>query len=101
MSRTMEELEKRLIALEQEFARFRRAHELPANEMPGARLLRCAGESRAELVQNTPSILDQMGITGEPIGHEALMQMWLDLGIKPEDNLLSREIIAMRDEERG
>ncbi len=40
----------------------------------------------------------QMGITAQPIGAEKLQELMLQEGVQPEDNLLSRGIIAMREE---
>jgi len=44
-------------------------------------------------------LFEQMGIEDkEPIGIEALHERMLKSGIRPEDNLLSRGIIEMREE---
>lgn len=40
----------------------------------------------------------QMGITAPPIGAEKLQALMLQEGLRPEDNLLSQGIIAMREE---
>jgi aminopeptidase N len=42
--------------------------------------------------------LKQLGINNVPIGAEKLQEMALEEGIRPEDNLLSSEIIRMREE---
>lgn len=40
----------------------------------------------------------QMGIMAQPMGAERLQTLMLQQGVRPEDNLLSRGIIAMREE---
>lgn len=40
----------------------------------------------------------QLGITAKPIGAVKLQELMLQEGVRPEDNLLSRGIIAMREE---
>jgi hypothetical protein len=40
----------------------------------------------------------QMDITTQPIGAEALQEMMLQEGVRPEENMASRGIIAMREE---
>ena len=99
---TLEDLEKRLAALEQEVASLRQRLEgPPADETPlerGARLWREAKASKAALSALAEKVFAEMGITGEPPGHERLMQMMLEAGVDPNDNAFSREIIAMREE---
>lgn len=42
----------------------------------------------------------EMGIVPDPtVTHQQVREMMLALGIRPEDNLFSRDIIAARDEE--
>jgi hypothetical protein len=41
---------------------------------------------------------EQMGIDVQPIGAEQLQEMMLKEGIRPEDNILSKGIIEMREE---
>jgi hypothetical protein len=102
MPLTLEDLEKRLAALEQEVASLRQRLEgPPADETAlerGHRLWREAKASQAAISAAADKFLAEMGITGEPVGHEQLMRMMLECGVNPEDNVLSREIIAMRDE---
>jgi hypothetical protein len=99
---TLEDLEKRLAALEQEVTRLRALLEPhPEEETPaerGARLIREARASQPAIDAATAKVFAEMGITGEPGGHERLMQMMLESGVNPEDNAFSREIIAMREE---
>lgn len=40
----------------------------------------------------------QIGITAQPMGAERLQTLMLQEGVRPEDNLFSRGIIAMREE---
>ncbi len=94
MTTTIEELEKRMTALESEVNSLRRQLGI-----------RTPGQSRAESESDHEEIkaiwaraLEQMGIRGEPIGAEKLQEMMLAEGIKPEDNLFSRGIIEMREE---
>jgi hypothetical protein len=39
-----------------------------------------------------------MGVRGEPIGAEKVQEMIAACGVRPEDNILSRGIIDMREE---
>ena len=102
MSATLEDLEKRLAKLEEEVASLRqlvarpRFDETPAER--GARMIREAALSQPQMAAAWAKALQEMGITGEPVGAEKLQEMMAACGIKPEDNVLSREIIAMREE---
>lgn len=102
MATTLEELEKRVVQVEQELARLQRLLEKPpADETPaerGARLLREAKASQAAISAAVAKAFEEMGITGEPIGAEKVQEMMLACGIKPEDNEFSRGIIEMREE---
>ena len=64
----------------------------------GARLWREAKASQAALSAQAEKVFAEMGATGEPPGHDRLMQMMLEAGVDPNDNAFSREIIAMREE---
>lgn len=100
MSTTIEALEQRLVAVEQELARLR-TERRPAEESSaerGARLLREAALSQPAISAATAKAFAEMGITGEPVGIEKLQQMMLAAGVDPNDNAFSREIIAMREE---
>lgn len=102
MSTTIEDLEKRVTALEQEVASWRQlfqcraADETPAER--GARLMREAKASQPAISAAVAKAFAEMGITGEPVGPEKLQQMMIECGVRPEDNAASREIIAMREE---
>ncbi len=98
----LEDLEKRLTAVEQELAILREylfgphPDETPAER--GARLLRHARLSQASLSAAWDRALQEMGIRGEPIGAENVQRMIAAEGFKPEDNEFSRGIIEMREE---
>jgi len=102
MATTLEDVEKRLATLEEEVATLRKlivrpqVEETPAER--GARLLREGEANQAALSAAVAKAFDEMGIVGEPVGIERLREMMAACGIKPEDNLFSREIIAMREE---
>jgi hypothetical protein len=102
MATTLEDLEKRLTALEQEVTSLRQLVERrPIDETPaerGARLLREGKRSQAALAAGWAKAMEQMGIRGEPVGAERLQEMMLASGIKPEENAFSRGIIEMREE---
>jgi hypothetical protein len=40
----------------------------------------------------------ELGVRGQPIGAQKLRELLRQKGIRPEDNLFSRGIIAMREE---
>jgi hypothetical protein len=102
MTARVAELEKRVAALEREISSLRQLvqartiEETPAEA--GARMLREAERSQAELEAGWAWAMGQMGIHGEPIGVEALRARMIASGIKPEDNAFSRGIVEMREE---
>jgi hypothetical protein len=102
MSTRVAELEKRVAALEREMGLLRQLLEArPIKETPaqaGARMLREAERSQAELTAGWGRAMEQLGIRGELIGVEKLRERMLAEGIKPEDNILSRGILEMREE---
>lgn len=102
MAVTLEEVEKRLAALEREVAALRQLLERqPVSETPaerGARLLREARANQAGISAAVAKAFAEMGITGTPIGAENVQKMVAACGFKPEDNEFSRGIIAMREE---
>ena len=94
MTTTVAELEKRVAALEREVSYLRQELGIWT---PGE--TRAESErAQAELEAAWARAMEQMGIRGEPIGAEKLQAMMLAEGIKPEDNILSRGIIEMREE---
>jgi hypothetical protein len=64
----------------------------------GARLIREALESHAEVLARWKKLRDSLGIEGQAIGAKNLRQLLLGAGIKPDDNAFSRDIIASREE---
>lgn len=83
MASTLEELEKRVVRLEIELQEIKNSNE---------------GDDK----EAWDELFAELGIQGEPIPAEKLQQMIGDnlrkQGINPEDNIFSREIIAMREE---
>jgi len=101
MATTLEELEKRVVALEQEVAALRGTAEPPPDPKPwwwDIPMLRKARESQAAISAAAAEAFAKMGVTGPPVGHEKLREMMLTGGVDPNDNAFSRELIAMRDE---
>jgi hypothetical protein len=104
MSTTNDDLEKRVVALEQEVKALRglvgglpfTGKETPAER--GAQLFREAERNRGVMAAAWAKVKDRMGIHAEPIGAERLRQMMIDEGIDPNDNSFSRGIIEMREE---
>lgn len=72
--------------------------EQPTEESRGARLIREAAESHAELVATSKKVLEELGIHGEAIDPKVLRERMIAGGINPNDNEFSRGIIAMREE---
>src|SRR5262245_19380947 len=103
MAATLEELEQRVLALEAEVRALRtRLESAPAEETPAQRSERLsrgaqAGKNSEEGV-SLKEVLRQLGITGKPIGAERVQEIMVAEGVKPEDCVLSREILAMREE---
>jgi hypothetical protein len=100
MATTLEELEKRVAALEQEVAVLRGKAEPPKVVRLGDNipLIREARAQQAAISAAVAEAYAKMGITGPPVGHDKLMEMMLASGVDPNDNAASREVIAMRDE---
>jgi len=102
MAATLEELEKRVTALERELAVLRQ--QLPpltgtgrlGDEVP---MIREARAMQPILSAITAKAFAEMGIPdAPPVSIEELRRMMIECGVKPEDNVFSREIIAMREE---
>ena len=94
MASRVAELEKRVAALEREVSYLRQALGIWTPGQTRAESERAHEEIKAIWAR----ALEQMGIRGEPIGAKKLREMMLAEGIKPEDNILSRGIIEMREE---
>jgi hypothetical protein len=105
MAATTEELERRLTALETEVARLQERLASPTNGQPEnawEEMARPSRESQPALTAAWKQMLKDLGIPEmEPIGAEKLREMMLAEGIRPEDNILSSEIIRLRDLTRG
>lgn len=102
MAMTLEELERRMIRIEQDLARLQQQVETPPQvERPtarGAQLLRETQRNQAAISAAITQAFAEMGITGEPIGAEQVQEMMRACGMQPDDNAFSRDIIAMREE---
>jgi hypothetical protein len=102
MATTLEELEKRVLALEQEVVSLRQLLERrpvsagPPDSVPP--MIREARALQPMIDAATEKAWAEMGITAEPVPVEKLRQMMIECGVKPEENSASREIIAMREE---
>jgi hypothetical protein len=102
MATTLEELEKRVTALEQAVADWRGQNPAPPeNETKEERIkrfLRSRSCDQAGLSAAWEKWFADMGITAKPIGAEKLQEMLLAEGLDPNDNSFSRGIIEMREE---
>jgi len=100
MATTLEELEKRVAALEQEVAALRGKAEPPRPARFGDNipLIREARAQQAAISAAVAEAYAKMGITGPPVGPEKLKEMMLASKIDPNDNAFTREILAMREE---
>lgn len=102
MSPTAEELDKRVAVLEQELAQLRAMIQersgAETSAERGARLWREAALSGPALAAAWVKALEEMGIRGEPIGAQKVREIVAGCGVRPEDNVASRGIIAMREE---
>src|SRR5690348_13252293 len=101
---TLEILEQRLAALEQEVTRLKAelrrepAAQPPGDEPRGARLIREAEQGRAAAIAASERVMKDLGIQGQPIGAKKLRELLIAEGWDPNDNSCSRELIAMREE---
>ena len=101
---TLESLEQRIVALEQEVTRLRAELHLTNTpqqlnvESRGARLIRKAEEGQPALVASWEKLKKDLGIQGQPIGAKKLRELLIADGMDPNDNAFSRELIAMREE---
>jgi hypothetical protein len=100
MATTLEELEKRVMALEQEVAVLRGKAGPPERARFGDNIPMIR-EARAQQPAISAAVAEayaKMGITGPPVGPEKLREMMLASGVDPNDNAFTREILAMREE---
>jgi hypothetical protein len=99
---TLKELRKKIDQMENELLEMRRSvdqmiavHEHKPDEDWRSKIQWADTEALREWFEEW---LKQLGINNVPIGAEKLQEMALEEGIRPEDNLLSSEIIRMREE---
>jgi hypothetical protein len=97
LTQRLADLEEEVAALKAELCREKSA-QAPGFEARGARLIREAEESHAEVVAAWEKFLQGLGIHGQPVGIKKLREMMIADGINPDDNAFSQEIIAMREE---
>jgi hypothetical protein len=102
MERTLESLVKRVATLEREVTLLNQTRRpLPPNATSLQRIAYELGmwdpdqDTLREIVDRA---FRGMGITGAPIPAEELQRMMLSEGVRPEDNILSRGLIDMREE---
>jgi hypothetical protein len=99
---TVDNLELRVAALEQEVSRLKTrvpatAPEL-SGELAGARMIREAEEKQAELAAAWHKLMRELGVKGPPITAAELRELMIAAGWNANDNAVSRELIAMREE---
>jgi len=98
----IEELKEKIAHIEYELSNVLKQFELLTSDLSNQK--ETDWHSKFKLVDrvNLSNKLDewfkQTGITNTAIGAEELQKMILKEGVKPEDNLLSRGIIEMREE---
>jgi hypothetical protein len=103
MATTLEDLDRRLRALEEEMARFRLKNYQPGHEIGNrtstvSDVLNKYTVDQSVISAGIDKAFKEMGIQGQPVGAQKLQEMVAACGVKPEDNEFSREIIAMREE---
>jgi hypothetical protein len=99
---TLEELERRIAALEREVALLKAvgngAIAPTDSSQRGARMIQEARASQASLTALSAELFAKMGIVQEPLGAQKLQSLILASGIKPDENVFSGEIKKMREE---
>lgn len=102
MQVTLESLKAKVAQAEKELIEVRRGLEqLLASASSG---IEDHSQARLQSVDKTgwqqwfDEWFQQMDITTQPIGAENLQALMLEEGVRPDDNLLSQGIIAMREE---
>jgi hypothetical protein len=102
MATTLEEIDKRLTAVERQLAFLTASLATPkgreAVAAPEGASASQSGAGKAPLRAAAARAFAAMGITGEPVLPAKLREMMAACGIKPEENLFSRGIEEMRDE---
>lgn len=96
---TLQTLEQRLTAMEREIADLKaelaRSH---SSASRGARLIQEARVQHAAARAAWQEVRERLGIQGEAIGAKQFRQRLVATGMNPDDNTVSRELIAMREE---
>ncbi len=102
MMDTLETVKQKIARIERELAEVRQDLERLASPQesqgPKSHLIPVQWVDRRNWPVWFNEWFQEMGIRAQPVGAEKLQGMMLRDGIRPEDNLLSRGIIAMRDE---
>ncbi len=102
MPPTLEALEERMRALEQEMASLWKLmtngdEELTPAER-GARILEQARRNKPAQMAAAARVFAQMGIPDDPVSPEEVQALMIASAVRPEDNLGSRGIQEMREE---
>ena len=95
---TLAELEKRVVALEQEVALLKQQRNGATDGALFGMASSFAVLDQEKFRKGFAKALTAMGITGSPIGAHRLQEMLIAEGIRPQDNEFSRAIIEMREE---
>ncbi len=102
MTTTLEGLETRLSALEEEVTHLRTlvspGPRADSATQRGARALTQARQDKSRLKALAAQVFSQMGITQAPVPPEQLRTMMAADGVKAEANLFTQEIREMREE---
>ena len=104
MATTLEALEQRVTDLEAHMAAMRQQMEKMAPEPPMPPHIRNTPMLRDTYLRQTKNkdsaeqALKKLGIDVQPVGAEKLQEMMIAAGIRPEENIASREIMRMREE---
>lgn len=98
----LEDLKKKIDQIERDLSEVRRDLERmtsalsPKTEVDLCSKIKCVDKEK--LKKWFDEWFKQMGIEVQPVGAEELQKMMLEEGIRPEDNIMSRGIIEMREE---
>lgn len=99
MAITLRILEQRLSAMEREVAELKaelaRSH---GSANRGARLIQGAHAQHAAAIAAWQAVRERLGIQGQPVGAKQFRQRLVAMGMNPNGNAFSRDLIAMREE---
>ncbi|MCZ7574991.1 MAG: hypothetical protein M5U01_41100 [Ardenticatenaceae bacterium] len=102
MAITLENLQARIAQIQQELAEVSRdLEQLAVVPDPRTKVgwpAGIRGVDRAGWKAWFDEWFQHIGITTQPVGAESLQEMMLQEGVRPEENLLSGGIVAMREE---